>query len=320
MQKKFKVAITGASGFIGFPLACKFLNEGHEVIILGRKESVNKYAERADVFIVDKISKVKESMEKIREKYGSVDIFIHNAGVKFAHHERKYYEVNCQYTKTIIEGIEDGTLPVKHFVYISSLSAQGPNPEKGVPISHYGRSKLMAEELCRQKLSNLLILRPVAVYGPGDTDFLSLFRMVKRGIVVVPTLSNPLFPLIYVKDLVELIYILSISGKTGIWTLSDGRTYSLDEIIHITSEFLGTRCMVIRVPRFVAVKIASALSLFSRLSGIYIPVSKDRIYELGCPRWECPGNDPCREYFSKMTSAYTGIPLTLKWYIEQGWL
>ena len=82
-------------------------------------------------------------------------------------------------------------------MYVSSQAAAGPaaDPERPVseddppqPFEPYGRSKLEAETLVREHPANVpwTIVRPSAVYGPGDGDFLTLFRQAAHGVGVYP--------------------------------------------------------------------------------------------------------------------------------------
>src|SRR3546814_12879427 len=69
---------------------------------------------------------------------------------------------------------------VGRFVHVSSLAAREPE------LSAYGRSKAESEKLMAESGLDWAIVRPPAVYGPGDRESLELFRMAARGLVVLP--------------------------------------------------------------------------------------------------------------------------------------
>ena len=69
----------------------------------------------------------------------------------------------------------------------TSLDSPKNPDDPSVPVEYYGWSKLTAE-LILQKYSEVIpvtILRPSAVYGPGDRDFLKLFKMINAGFIAV---------------------------------------------------------------------------------------------------------------------------------------
>ena len=67
---------------------------------------------------------------------------------------------------------------VSRFVHVSSLAAREPK------LSLYGASKARAEELVERSGLDWAIVRPPAVYGPGDKETLELFKMAKRGLML----------------------------------------------------------------------------------------------------------------------------------------
>src|SRR5258705_147816 len=89
--------------------------------------------------------------------------------------------------------IHDTRVPVlARFVHVSSLDAQGPSPDgtphgpgsTPAPVTHYGKSKLEAEAIVLRRAPELpvTIVRPPAVYGPGDTRMLTVFRAIAGGV------------------------------------------------------------------------------------------------------------------------------------------
>ncbi len=97
------------------------------------------------------------------------------------------------------------------FVHVSSLAAAGPSPDAAPidedapprPVSHYGRSKLKAEQVVRALVPDAVIVRPPVVYGPRDTGVLEMFRSVARGFVARDRGRRALVQAIYVEDLAE---------------------------------------------------------------------------------------------------------------------
>src|SRR3546814_19291408 len=86
---------------------------------------------------------------------------------------------------------------LRRFIHISSLAAREPE------LSAYGASKAKSEKLVAASGLEWTIIRPPAVYGPGDRETLELFKMARRGLVAPPPPRRlPVHP---VEDLCSLI-------------------------------------------------------------------------------------------------------------------
>src|SRR3954451_11559795 len=111
---------------------------------------------------------------------------------------------------------------VRRFVHVSSLAAREPG------LSLYGASKARSEELVHSSGLDWAIVRPPAVYGPGDRETLELFRMAKLGLMLMPPRGH--LSLIHAADLARLLLALAPptapsgilveadDGKPGGWT------------------------------------------------------------------------------------------------------
>ena len=91
--------------------------------------------------------------------------------------------------------------PAQRFVHVCSLAAREPR------LSQYGASKARAEELVEASPLSLAIVRPPAVYGPGDRETLELFKMAGRGLVLLPPTGR--LSVIHVDDLARLLLALA---------------------------------------------------------------------------------------------------------------
>ncbi|GAG97508.1 unnamed protein product [marine sediment metagenome] len=120
-----------------------------------------------------------EHDQGIREALDGVDIVIHCAARTIGRNFIQYYKTNTQGTANLIRAMNEKN--IKGIIYLSSHAACGPSPENRScieteipkPISCYGQTKKMAEDIVRQSGIPYIILRPVSVYGPYDMDILS---------------------------------------------------------------------------------------------------------------------------------------------------
>ena len=159
-----KVALTGATGFLGGYVLRRALEAGHSVRALTRKPQLAQ----------DGIEWIAGSLDdtiSLATLCDGADAVIHVAGV-----------VNGD-AATFDTGNRLGTVQMlaaatgMRFVHVSSLAAREPQ------LSNYGASKRAAEDAVVASALDWRIVRPPAIYGPGDTDNLELFRFAKRGIM-----------------------------------------------------------------------------------------------------------------------------------------
>ena len=183
-----KVMVTGATGFVGSHLVEALCEKDVQVNVFTRKTSNDKWI--ADL-PPDRYYGDMSDPESLRDALDGVETVFHLAGVTKAFDEKTYIRVNAEGTKHLLDACLSMQSPPKRIVIVSSLAAAGPStrdrPKRESdpcrPVSPYGRSKQMAEEVAAyytDKLS-IVIVRPPAVYGPRDGDFLSSFKLIKKA-------------------------------------------------------------------------------------------------------------------------------------------
>jgi len=277
-----RVALTGSNGFLGVHIVKKFVDEGHEVIALVRPS--------ADTGMLDSCGKLHiESVDykgdltgrflKIREKYGELDLFIHNAGVTVSLNPMEYFEVNTDLTGRIVKLVEacNWIKDSGKILYISSLTAQGP---VGInkPVSKYGESKLKAEDFFKESKYEHLIIRPTAIYGAGDYAFLPLIKGANRRVY---PLTNPKqkMSMIHGRDLANIILIESIRS-TGTLHATDGKTYLHSEFVAALSEILNKKIYTIPVPVCLGKLILGLSDVWHQLIGKSPGITKEKFLEI----------------------------------------
>jgi nucleoside-diphosphate-sugar epimerase len=236
-----KILITGASGFIGGFLVEEALARGHRVVAGIRATSPTEHLRKVGVPLAvmdfsDPDLLQRNVGEQLRE-HGRFDIVIHNAGITRARQPADFFRVNDTQTRNFAAAfIRAGAIPGK-FVYISSLAAHGPSPPHGravesgtaSPVTAYGKSKLAAElHLAARKEFPALILRPAAVYGPRDKDFLQVYRIIRRGIVPYLGSRSQQLSMIHVEDLARAVLDAAEKAAAGAtYFISDGQDYTI---------------------------------------------------------------------------------------------
>lgn len=318
-----KILVTGATGFIGSHLIERLLKEGYEVWALVRSR--------------------KPLPESVNMIYGDLtggdlpplrgfDHVFHLAALTRALVPSDYYKVNFLGTKSLVERLlRDGGLKGR-FVFLSSLSAQGPAfgsrpcTEEDVPrpVSPYGKSKLEAETFLKGISDELdvLIVRPSIVYGPRDTYMLEFFRLIKKGFLPLIREDQRL-SLCYVADLVEALVLgLSIKVTSGeVVLISDGEIYPLRYIADMVALILGVKYRVIKVPLTVAKTVALVNELWGRMTKRPPAFGINKFMEARQEAWICDITKAKAILgFRPRYTLKEGLEGTLNWYLENGWL
>lgn len=244
-----KVALTGSNGFLGSHIVKEYLDDNHEVIALVRPSADIKDFPTHPSLQIEKVdygADIDTQFATLKKKHGTLDLFIHNAGVTVSLNAKEYFQINTKLTGAIVSAVEESEWVKKEgkLVYISSLTAQGP---VGInkPVSNYAESKLQAESFFKQSPYPALIIRPTAIYGAGDYAFLPLIKGANQRVYPL-TNKNQKMSMIHGKDLARLVRI-EAENSTGILHASDGKTYLHSDFILALSRVVGKKINVIPV-------------------------------------------------------------------------
>jgi nucleoside-diphosphate-sugar epimerase len=189
------VAVTGGTGFVGGATLDRLQGAGHRVRALVRRGQADRdgvewlLGDLADDAALDRL-------------VAGQDAVIHLAGVVNAPDRETYERVNVGGTAALIAACERAG--VGRFIHISSLAAREPR------LSRYGTSKARADRVVATSRLDWTVVRPPAVYGPGDMEMLELFRMARRGVIVLPPRGR--MSVIHVDDLARLLVALLPGG------------------------------------------------------------------------------------------------------------
>ena len=331
-----RVLVTGANGFVGSHLVEHLLSLGHEVTCLVRRTSNLQWIETLPVRFVYGEARLPDSLPPAVE--GQEYVF-HTAGVTRAWNARGYIETNALGTLNMLRACVAGNSAVRKFVLVSSQAAAGPGRDGRVvteddaprPVSHYGRSKLLAEKFAHEFEDRLpiTIVRPSAVYGPRDRDGLDLFRNVQRHIAAVVGFRRARLISTHVKDIVEGTALAGFSGRSAgrTYFICFDRPHSWEEIFDAIAEALGKSVVRVRVHgdtvkllgRWMTALAATARVLRPRMQPPLLTVA--RSIELAQRCWLCSCERAKGELgFAPKIDMREGIRLTAGWYREHGWL
>lgn len=322
--------VTGASGFIGRHLVDTLAASGEDIRCLSRGPAAPDARRNVTHFKADysrpDLGLADDVLRDVRTVY-------HLAGATRAVSAREFNQANVTVTERLIDRLIARSPERPRFIFISSQAAAGPardaehprresDPE--APIEDYGRSKLAAEKLVRAREIPSIILRPVAVYGPADRDFLSIFSMIKRGVAVYPGTRHAAISTVFVKDLVAGIITAARSDASigHTYFLGDDRPASWKEIYDVIGEVLGhPHPLEVKIPHGVVAVAGSIGDLVGSISG-RPPLINSSKAMLAAPRyWLCSSAKARADFgFSTHTSLLGGMRATYDWYLRNRWL
>lgn len=308
-----KIALTGASGFIGQHLARRLLCDGHDVRALLRRPLAD--LEEAGVSVVYGSIEDGQSLASL---VSGCEAVVHAAGLTHACSAAEYDRVNAEATKRLAD-ICAGEAEPPLFVLLSSLAAREP------ALSDYAASKQRAEEaLSAQAGLDWVILRPPAVYGPGDAATLLLFRYMKQGWLPVPPDRGARVSLIYVDDLCGAIAsVLSASDKRGtIAEVYDGwaQGYDWRDIANVAGQYLNRHVRTVALPKPLLLMAGYMGQLKCRFGGDAPHVTVGKVRELCHTNWVCRENPLAGGTWSPKVGIDEGFRRTLDWYRQHDWL
>lgn len=323
-----KIFITGGTGFIGSHIVDHFANNNdYEVYALVRDLDNPKWLKDLDIQLL------KGDLFSIPPLPSDIDYVIHSAGCTKTNKLRDYTKVNRDGTKSLFESLVTQYIFPNKIIYISSLGVTGPSvsdepikeSQTPCPLTPYAESKLQGEEeaLKFKDKFTLIILRPGGVFGPRDTDFLHLFKSIKKGILPAIDSNQRLASIIYVKDLVYAVELcLQKDIKSGeIFNIVNPQPYSWDEFGHMTSQILNIKLKKVIISYPIAFLIASFSHIMSKFNKNPSIIDKNKLKELNETCWvaNC-GKAVTQLGFQPQYSLNEAIQETLNWYQKHSWL
>jgi nucleoside-diphosphate-sugar epimerase len=252
------ILVTGGTGFTGKALVKRLLDEGHAVVALDYKEGLKtKELEQWGATVV--IGSVTD--EAIVNRCMSGIEVVHHLAAAFRELDvpDSYYEdVNVNGTRIVLEAaLRAG---VKKLIYCSTCGVHGnidhPPGDENAPIKpadYYQRTKYEAEPLVLsyfEKGMKTVILRPAAIYGPGDPErFQMIFKRVAKGVFPIFGNGRTLYHPLYIDNLVDAFVLAMEAGKGNgqAYLIADEEYLEIEELVDKVADALG---VTVRTPRF----------------------------------------------------------------------
>ena len=324
-----KVAVTGATGFVGSHLVEALQQRGDEVVCLVRSpEKAAPLAARGCRLVKGDL----QNEAALRELAEGAEVLHHVAGVvtSAGGSDADFMRVNQEGTRRVMAAARAAS--VRRVVYVSSLAASGPArrgaplPDAAVhaPVTPYGRSKVAGEEVVRGAGVPYTIVRPPAIYGPRDRQFLPAFSLARRGFAPVMGDGRQELSLIHVRDLALALIAAGLSPST------EGRTYHAAHSVVVTQRELiasigramgRERVRILPLAKPMVLAILHVVGTAADLLGSGTVLRPTKAPEFFAEAWTCSAEKAERLLGWKAhVSPADSIERSVRWYQAQGLL
>lgn len=329
-----KILITGASGFIGSFIVEEALRQGFETWAVVRKSSSRSFLQDERIHFIElNLSSEEQLKEQLKEH--QFDYVVHAAGVTKCLHKEDFFRINTEGTKNLVRALIALQMPLKRFVYISSLSIMGAireeqpyqeirESDKAQPNTAYGKSKIEAEEwLDTVKGLPYVILRPTGVYGPRERDYFMMAKSIQAHTDFAVGFKQQDITFVYVTDVVQAVFLALEKGQTGRrYFLSDGEVYQSSTFSDLIRKELGNPWWIrITAPIWLLRVITFCGEYIGYMTGKVTALNNDKYNIMRQRNWRCD-IEPARQelgYAPKVKLA-EGVHRSIQWYKENGWL
>jgi 2-alkyl-3-oxoalkanoate reductase len=315
-----RIAVTGATGFIGGRLVRWLSRQGWWIRILTRHPSASAAA-------VDEGGRVEavvgslDDRDSLRRLVGGVDAVVHAAGLVKARSRSDFFRVNADGVRRLVEVTAEQRPRPPRFILISSLAAREPR------LSAYAASKHAGEAALASAGTALhwTILRPPAVYGPGDRQTLAFFRCVSAGVGPLLGAEAARFSLLHVDDLAAAVgaVLEDVSVRGCTCEPDDGQPggYSWRTVAAVAGNALGVRPRVIAVPKSVLYAVGALNAVLGLVTARAAVLTPGKVRELRYPDWVCDAATiGARTAWRPVWPLREGFVDTVGWYRRYGWL
>ena len=330
-----KILVTGASGFIGSFIVEEALRRDMEVWAAVRKSSSRKYLTDERINFIELNLSSEDDLRQQLAGY-EFDYVVHAAGATKCLHKRDFFKINTDGTINLVNALITLKMPIKRFVYLSSLSIFGAIRETSPyleieesdiprPNTAYGKSKLLAEKFL-DTIGNdfpYVILRPTGVYGPREKDYFMMAKTIKGHIDFSVGFKHQDITFIYVQDLVQAVFLTFNRGKNGRkYFLSDGNVYNSTEFSNYIHDDLGRPWWIrIKAPLFILRLATFVGEYIGKITGKTSALNNDKYNILKQRNWRCNIEPAVDELgFHPQYDLKHGTELAIKWYKDNKWL
>lgn len=328
-----KVLIVGGGGFIGGFIASESLKRGYETWVTVRESTSRRFLrDEALKFVTldyDDATQMASALTSALPEGERWDYIVYNLGATKCTNFADFNRINFGYLRTVVGVICDNGLTPEAFLYMSSLSALGPNDEKSYrpydsttipqPNTRYGLSKIKAETFL-QTLPDFpwIIFRPTGVYGPHEQDYLMMIKSIDSHVDFGVGYRKQLLTFIYVEDLARAVFDALPSEKAlrHAYIISEPRSYTQREFRSLVARLLGRKFVLpIRLPLWATYVVSVLAEKIGVVRMKPSTLNRDKYIIMRQRNWSCDVSDAERDFgFRASTPLESGLARTIEEY------
>jgi|AGTN01.1.fsa_nt_gi Nucleoside-diphosphate-sugar epimerases len=297
------VSLTGGTGFLGQYIVKALAGAGWRVRLLVRRP-------RPAMPDVEQIAGTLSDREALGRLLAGADALVHAAGLIKTASPADFMTVNRDGSRLLAE------MALRHVpsrvVVVSSLAAREPG------LSDYAASKRAGEDaFLRCGLDGVVIVRPTAIYGPGDRETAVFLRAAEGPVLPVPRVPGGRVTMIHAADCAAAVAALCAPGPKGcIFELSDRHAegYSWRELAREILAAAGSRARILEVPAGVFRAVAALNAAIAGISGRAAMLGPGKVRELFHADWSSAGErQPPADIWRPGVELRDGLAQTVRW-------
>lgn len=325
-----KILVTGATGFTGHNLSKKLLDQGHNVRILVRSKSRVALSPHPNLEIIEGDIRDQQLVEKAVN--GTEKVFNIAAMFRSAKSvDQDYHDIHVKGVQHLLQAALK--YDIKRFVHCSTVGVHGDvkNPPANetspyAPADIYQRTKLKGELWAREFADKnniaLSVIRPTAIYGPGDLRLLKLFKLATKSITPILGTGKIYYHMVYIDDLVQG-FLLAGEKEAAIgevFIIGGEQNMVLDDLLATISKITGSSDKQLHIP---ALPFQLAGSLCEKICiplNIEPPIYRRRVDFFTKSRSFNIEKAKRLLGYSPQFDLHTGLKITAEWYKKEGML
>ena len=283
-----KILVTGGTGFTGTALVRRLLADGHSVVVLDYKEGLfaSELKRRGAEVMLGSVT----SRDVVARAMQGVEV-VHHLAAAFRElnvPEQHYYEVNVEGTRNVLTAA--ARAGVQKVVYCSTCGVHGnidaPPGDENAPIKpadYYQQTKYEAEPFVREwnrRGLRTTILRPAAIYGPGDPErFFMIFKRVARGVFPMFGDGKTLYHPLYIDNLVDA-FVAAMPPDVGngeAYLIADESYIEIEKLVKAIAAALGVTVNIPHYPLAPLIAVGHVCETICKPFGITPPIFPRRV-------------------------------------------
>ena len=325
-----KALVTGAAGFVGSEVCRELVANGYTVTALVRETSDRSALAGIPVHFV--IGDITDRIS-LQKALGGHEYVFHIAALfrETTVTDQAFFDVNVTGTKNVLEVCRE--VGVKRLIYCSTTGVTGdiknpPGDERSpyAPRDVYQQSKTEAEKYLFAEMINptteIVIIRPIMIWGPGDTRLFKLFKGIKKGRMPIIGDGKTLFHFVLVSDLARGFRLAAetAAAKGNLYLIGGKEIVPITTVFEAIAQEVGGKVLPFKIPLMPVLMLAKLCESICKPFGIAPPLYPRRVDFYAKTRAFCCKKAARELGFKAQHTFAQEVKITADWYRSHGWI